>query len=180
MEYVYRLNLPAIEDILLPGKYEELFKPTNLNSYMSNIDSKTYLKQEYKVVNNYTLDYSLLFYKANGQIGVIHSDGDTVWAINYIVGGTGKMHYYDPNKLGKPKVIQDPEGNLRPVYRGDDTVESERAYMMPEGIYLVRTDLPHLPIGYGKRYCLSIRATEEQMVLPWDTVVNSFKQYIIE
>ena len=178
MEYIYKLNLPLIQDILLPGKYKEMFADTTKEHIISDIDPRTYLRPAHRVFNNYEWDSSLLFYKADSLAGVIHTDTDTTWAINYIVSGIGEMRYYDPIKLGPPRIVIDPIGNKRPVY-DNLLVPHIKKYMMPEGIYLVRTDMPHFPIGHGKRYCLSIRATDEQKNQSWDTVVKRFKQYII-
>ncbi len=178
LEYVYKLNLPSIREVLLPGKYEEIFAPSDAVIFMRSISSWTYLKPEHQIVNGYTMDHSLLFYKAGGAPGVVHDDGDTVWALNYIVGGYGKLCYYDRSKLGEPEIMADPVDNYRPVYK-DTNLPPDRTYYMSPGVYLVRTDQPHLPYGYGKRYSLSIRAIEEQLVLPWETVVDSFKEYII-
>lgn len=179
MEYVYKLNLPSIEDILLPGKYNEMFVETSAKHTMVSPHPFSFLKPEYITVNNYTFDGSFLIYKTDGQSGWIHDDGKTAWAVNYIVNGIAEMRYYDRSRLSKPKLVKDTVGILRPVYRDDITIESDRRYMMPDGIYLVRTDQPHLAMGHQKRYCLSLRAIDEQKVLPWETVVESFKPYII-
>jgi hypothetical protein len=179
LEYVYKLNFPALRDILLPGKYEELFVRTDESYSMAGMDPKTYLNPQHYIINNYEWEVSLLFYKADGLAGVTHTDAETVWAINYIIGGIGELRYFDPTVLGKPTMLVDPAGASRPVYDPPTQKKIDKKYMMPEGTYLVRTDRPHLPIGYGKRYSLSMRAIHEQRNQQWESTVESFKQYII-
>jgi hypothetical protein len=176
-EYIYKLDFPDIRAILLENKYDELFTEQTVNITNCNLNLEQYLKPEFRTLNSYRFDKAILFYKSD-RTGVIHTDGGPTWALNYVVTGTGVMRYYDPTKLGQPQILRDNPGNARPVYDNTD-IEFEKSYDMPVGIYLTRVDLPHVVIGYEKRYCLSMRTTIPEVFLPWEFVVDSFSDYII-
>jgi len=178
-EKVYKLNLPSIEEIMLPGKFQELF-PSNIfpknNSEMSLLDPKTYLLPENLKIGHYDVDHSILFHKSHGQKGLIHSDTNGIWAINYIVGGSGILHYYNPEDLGPPNSKPDPTGVVRPVW-GDTSALPIKTYFMDQGVYLVCTEDPHLAVGNGNRYSLSIRVHPTQQK-SWQSAVDFFRPFI--
>ena len=177
-EYVYKLNLPSIQEILLPGKYEELF-PEVISNTFSKENPLLYLKQEYTTLKQYKWDLSLLFYKTEGQEGYLHSDlPGCTWAINYITDGLGIMKYYDPNEIGDVKVSPDAIGNTRQHYDKPLGIEPLKIYSMTAGVYLTNVGAPHLPSGHGKRYSLSLRSMRHQQD-SWESVVENFKQYIV-
>lgn len=181
-EYIYKLNLPPIEEVLIPGKYQEIFIPTELRNSILNLDPSTYLKKEYREINGYKLNISILFYKSDGWTGKIHLDGAkelNTWAINYIVGGRSIMRYYDSIDKSEIKMTYDFAGNYYPECEQNPKDGPSKEYHLSEGVYLVRTDIPHAPQALGKRYCLSIRAIHEQRILPWEIVVAKFKHNII-
>jgi hypothetical protein len=181
-EYVYTLNLPTIDEILLPGKYQELFIPSSSDIKLSFVNPQQCLLESHRTFKHFKWDVGLLFYKANGKEGIIHSDSQpdsptASWAINYVLGGTGTLKYYDYSQLPAPKMIPDNLGNNRPVYE-NPTVAPVKTYTMPPGVYLVRTDTPHIASGHGQRYCLSVRSQSHQNE-QWETIVNEFTHYIV-
>jgi hypothetical protein len=178
-EYVYKLNLPSIQKILLPGKYEELFSENTSNGAFSKENPLSYLKQEYTTLKQYKWDSSLLFYKSNGKEGYLHSDlPKCTWGINYINEGLGIMKYYDPNDIGDVKLTPDSIGNTRQNYNNPVGIKPLKIYVMHAGVYLANVGVPHMPAGYGKRYSLSIRSLDHQND-SWESVVENFKEYIV-
>jgi hypothetical protein len=181
-EYVYTLNLPTIDEILLPGKYQELFIPSSSDRKHSFVDPQQCLLEKYRTFKHFKWNFGLLFYKANGKEGIIHSDSRYIlptasWGINYILGGTGILKYYDYSQLSEPKIVPDTIGIITPHYKNPN-VAPIKTYTMPPGVYLVRTDTPHAASGYGQRYCLSLRSTSHQNE-QWETIVDEFTHYII-
>jgi hypothetical protein len=177
-EYIYKLNLPNIEEIALPDKYKEIFASTSENIKFSSQNPNSYLKKEHLTFKHYHWDSSLLFYKNNGAIGDLHSDlPKASWAINYITAGKGIMRYYDNNVIGPGTLIPDKLGNVRLAW-DMPTVGPTKVYTMTQGVYLVRVDIPHIVTGHDNRYALSIRSLADQGE-SWDTVVNNFCEYFI-
>ena len=177
-EYTYKLTLPSIESIMIPGKFQELFPDANSSKNIEEmrfINPKTYLLPENLKIGHYDLDHSVLFHKINGRAGVVHTDTNGTWAINYIVGGTGILKYYDPEQLGPPKPKVDPTGIVRPIWE-HTKVPPIKEYFMEPGVYLISTEMPHLAIGYENRYALSIRVPYDQQK-SWQSAVEFFKPF---
>ncbi len=111
MEYVYKLNLPSINDILLSGKHDELFSRFTDYSFERTLPVTDYFKSESLVINGYNIVQAFLFYRTNNEASVLHNDGNVAWSINYIIGGSGEMRYYDINKIGEPEYVAEFKGN---------------------------------------------------------------------
>jgi hypothetical protein len=179
-EFVYKLNLPPLPEILSDFAKDSLFNETKDRTYrFVNIDC---VKPEWLTFNNYNWDTARLFYKKNVK-GNIHIDGKKIitpqdnyvnWGINWIHNGNCVMEYWlfeDVDVLPKKDILKDIHHlckTTKPPYR---------TYQMPEGAYLVNTSYPHNATGISNRYGFSLR--DSRYSENWDTVVNNFKNYII-
>ena len=177
-EFVYRLNLPPLTDILLnkdilynEEKYDTIYRQLTTDC----------IKPEWLTFNNYNWNSVLYFYKNNSS-GVIHMDKNDrshlphkpcVWGINWIYNNSGIMEYWPLADIlhqvvdAKNKFITVCYSNKKP----------HSTYHMTEGAYLVNASLPHKATGESKRSALSLRDTTCNET--WDTIVDKFKNYII-
>lgn len=178
-EFVYKLNLPPLLEILLDSAKDTLFNTkNNLAYFYVNTDC---VKPEWLQFNNYNWNSILLFYKNNSS-GLIHIDGKNsidpleqpTWGINWIHGGQGVMDYWNMEDVLPPTF--NPNGPKDRIIC-HPMRESSRTYHMSEGAYLVNASFPHKASGNAGRYAFSLRDTTSTD--SWDTVVNNFKQYII-
>lgn len=175
-EFVYKLNLPLLPEILLDSAKKSLFNQTR--------DSFCYLKPlnivkpEWLTVNSYNWNNILHFYK-NNTTGVIHMDDKDVlnqawsnWGINWIHGNSGIMEYWLLQDVVLPSVSNDKVDRIVCT----TAKKPHRTYYMSEGAYLVNASFPHRATALGSRYAFSLRDTT--CFETWDTVVDKFKNYI--
>jgi hypothetical protein len=178
-EFVYRLNLPPLSEILLDSAKNSLFneKPDEVigHRYLST----SFIKPEWLTFNNYNWNLILYFYK-NNHSGTIHIDGEKiaqpheqcVWGINWIYGNSGSMEYWLMED-----IIPIVNYNYKDRILCKTDKKPYRTYHMPEGAYLVNASFPHNATSEAKRYALSLR--DDSCKETWDAVVNKFKDYIV-
>ena len=177
-EFVYRLNLPPLTDVLLnkdilynEEKYDTIYRQLTTDC----------IKPEWLTFNNYNWNSVLYFYKNNSS-GIIHLDRNDrshlphnpcVWGINWIYNNNGIMEYWPIEDILHQTL--DTRSKYITVCYSDK--EPHRTYHMTEGAYLVNASLPHKATGESKRRALSLRDTTCNET--WDEVVDKFKNYII-
>ena len=183
-EFIYKLNLPSITDVLLPGAFETLFKDKGKVGYQT-FHPKGYLKPEWLTFNSMNWEAVSLFYK-NNYTGDIHIDEAKAvhayseranFAINWIHGGEGTLEYWlhEDVKFSEPFI--DPSG----VHKRIDCFTDKppfKTYNMSPGAYLVNTSITHRGSGTGERYAFSMRSYTVRK--PWDNIVSLFENYIIK
>ena len=178
-EFVYKLNLPPLTEILLDTAKNSLFneKSSLVYKYLKT----DCVKPEWLSFNNYAWDTILFFYKSDAS-GLIHIDGKNIsnleerpiWGINWIYSGNSIMEYWRMEDIITP-IINPLDTNNRTICKSFK--KPYRTYDMPEGVYLVNASFPHKATGFGKRYAFSLR--DNTCTETWDTVVSNFKNYIV-
>ena len=189
-EYVYKLNLPPVADILLDPKI--LF--TNDQSEHPTIypDIENHVRPEWINFNNETFKYLLLFYKPD-LVGRLHIDEfeklrrpeePCLWGINWVHNGSRLVEFWNvdelvPNEDNYNCSIRDFAKKLNTVELS--TVQPCRSYTTESGsAYLINASVPHRATGSGLGYVVSLRADYRTVNKTWPLVVDQFKQYIIQ
>jgi len=176
-EFVYKLNLPPFNKIVLPGVFDKLMK-SNLNYQQHK--SADIIKPEFLNINSILFDGCTIFIK-HDSIGSIHSDKDSQrrapWGINWIWGGKmGLLDYWLPEDIDKTETLIDPLGVAFDVHT-TSAPPSKRYYTIPKCAYLVNAEVAHRATGFQKRYAICLRSTDLQN-MPWKEVVEKFKPLI--
>jgi hypothetical protein len=168
-EFVYKLDLPPLDTILLePNK---LFSNSiTFNQYAP----KDILKPEWLNWQDLSWDFSLFFYKTDGDTGIIHIDGPGVWGINWVYNGYGKMDFWN---LEEVETTYELTSLSTPRYRCATKTKPIKTYNTDPGAYLVNASIPHRATGYNQRYTLSLRSYSSK--LSWLQAVNKFKNLMI-
>lgn len=179
-EFVYKLNLPPLSEILVDSAKNSLFNETAGDSL--RVLTNECVKPEWLTFNNYNWNYILCFYKNNSS-GVIHIDGTNTkyqphnpcfWGINWIYGNSGIMEYWSMEDISPLNAL--PEPNVSRIVC-TSIKKPYRRYHMAEGAYLVNASFPHKATGQSGRYAFSLR--DNTCIENWDTVITNFKNYII-
>jgi len=175
-EFVYKINLPPFNEIVLPGVFDELMK-SNINYQQHK--SSDIIKPEFLNINGILFDGCTIFIKHNST-GSIHSDKTpqrrTPWGINWIWGGMGFLNYWYPEDIDKTENLIDPLGVPYDVHTVSKP-PSKRYYTIPRLAYLVNAEAAHQARGFSKRYAICLRSTDLQN-MPWKEVVEKFKPLI--
>ena len=184
LEYIYKINAPRIEDMLLPGIEEKIF-PKNTygsNTYM-NYKVVDILKPEYLNWLGIKWDFALVFYKTGGVGGKLHIDSPssnsdsttTIWGINWIYGGYGHIHYWEFSDIDARYDVKDAQGF--DVSHFTASKPPSRKYdLKTNTTYLVNGSIPHFPYGFERRFALSIRPFKYDT--SWERVVHRFMHVI--
>jgi hypothetical protein len=176
MEYIYKLNLPPLTDILQEGVAEKIFNGGD-SSFKRVYDPQQIIKSEWLTWNDIQFNHIDFFYK-NNFVGIVHVDAEHAWGINWIHNGLGKLEYWLPNDITKVGNELDALGSPRCRYIAN--TPPIKRYTTPPGAYLVNAGIPHLASGKNGRYALSLRSRHPQnQSLRWDDVVTKFKHLII-
>ena len=179
-EFVYKLNLPPLSEILIDSAKNSLFNETN-DSVLRFLTNE-WVKPEWLTFNNYNWNYILYFYKNNSS-GFVHLDGKNikyqphhpcVWGINWIYGNGGIMEYWLMEDI--LPLSNQPNDNVDRIIC-TPIKKPYRTYHMTEGAYLVNASFPHKATGQSGRYAFSLR--DNTCIENWDTVITNFKNYII-
>ena len=181
MEYIYRLNLPPLEQVLLDHDRDIVPMNGSLKPLYVVKKSKDLFKQEWLTFLGLDWDRVLVFYKPNGYIGRTHIDdiNNPVWGINWISGGTGIIEYWDSNKIEEPETTHDTNGYVIKDYdKCVKNITAHKSYVQNQGVYLVNAGFPHRATGYDNRVCVSLR-TENESGISWHEIVDKFKDYIV-
>lgn len=199
-ELVYRLNYADFDKIVLP-KFKEAVLNTDKvfqkgygneqsNQYVRITNTRGKLRDEFIFHDGYAFLEIELFLKSNGTRGIIHRDiaRDDVmpWGINYVVGGTSIMEYYDVTQLTPVKTQNgvtsiNAAGGYSTFYtnKSGAGLTPIAKYIMEPGVYLINGDVPHVATGLQDRIVFSMRSPKDYN-LDWVTVVGRFKQHILD
>jgi hypothetical protein len=173
LEFIYKLNLPTLDQILTDqGKSEFLSKRNKV--FYKQYKPAGLIKPEWLTWQGFEWDLIVFFYKDNFK-GVIHSDGSNTWGINWIYNGWGTMEYWSVEDISMGPVAPDDIGSPRSVCTSNNG--PCKVYTTNPGVYLTNACQPHLATGYDGRYALSLRCTTKAM--PWQKTVDIFRDLII-
>ena len=179
-EFVYQLKLPPINDMLLNGIADQVLTVSNEFKYKT-LSAKSIIKPECLEINGFTFNGAAMFHKVNGELGRIHRDtadpSITVWAINWVYSGFGRLDFWDESDLVGEEVAErvDEQGHLNIQYKS--MLPARKTYMMySPNAYLVNTTEIHRPVGWGSRWVISLRAGIVDV--SWDNIVEKFKDLI--
>lgn len=185
MEYVYRLELPPLSEIINDNMTRRISELGDKLVWESG-PAENSIKEEYLNWNGIHWTHAALFYKPN-KCGDIHIDNDspaftTVWGINWVADGEALMEYWSFNDV--TDITESTDLKERSKLKGlgkarefRSTVPPIKSYKMPPGAYLVNAHLPHKAQGFGKRVVISLRSVESYN-LTWDEVVSKFQHLI--
>jgi len=153
-EFMYKLDLPPLNEILTQQAQTELLVGKTKAIYKHYHDPKELIKPEWLTWRGLNWDYVIFFYKHNYQ-GIIHVDGPGVWAINWVYNGSGTMEYWSPEDVTQlPADLDEVGGKRSECFTNKDPV---KIYKTPPGAYLTDAASPHRASGYNGRYAFSLR-----------------------
>ena len=173
LEFMYRLNLPPLDEILTDQGKAELLIGKDATLY-SQHHPKDLLKPEWLTWAGIEWDFVNFFYK-NSYQGIIHVDGPGVWGINWIYNGHGTMEYWLPEDVEQLPAEYDNIGSRR----SECTAKADpiKVYTTLPGAYLTDASFPHRPSGYNGRYAFSLRCYSKN--ISWQEAVDKFKHLMI-
>jgi hypothetical protein len=172
-EFMYKLNLPPLPDILTESAKQQLLVGKNDKLY-SQYHPKDLLKPEWLTWAGIDWNFVNFFYKNNKQ-GIIHVDGPGVWGINWIYKGFGTMEYWLLDDVDQLSAEYDNIGSQRNecIAKADPI----KIYTTMPGAYLTDASFPHRPAGYNGRYAFSLRCYNKN--ISWQEAVDKFKHLMI-
>ncbi len=200
MELLYKLNIPVFESIIRDDWKHNIVWGTKFNPPpvipVENVIKEEFLKFNgihWRTIVRFPLD-------SNCVPSYIHSDNcvDSIdknlenpkiilFAINYLITGTGRMDYYLPSQLNSEPFFDPLE--VDPYQQKNWTTEQKpyKSYEMIPGAYLVNVTIPHRAIAYSERLVCSMRpditAGEHNaywQTKSWEDIVKMFDNYIIK
>jgi len=179
MEYVYKLNLPPLSEVVLPHLLDTLFAPTDKQIYTHYKSSEIFLP-EWTNIHGMFWEKAYYFHKTNGRVGEIHIDSvlSNEYGINWVLDGNARLEYWNLEDL--PDV--EPSHNMKKstMYKKFQTERSPiKTYDMNAGAYLVNACVPHRPSGWGNRHVISLRSSENNQ-RSWQEVIKLFNDLIIQ
>lgn len=182
IEYVYKLTLPPITEILNESAISKVFagstKPLHMSFCVEDV-----IKPEWQKFKNIPWKQLIVFYKPD-FIGTIHADenanirsinDECIWGINFIYGGYGIMEYWNPLDILYSTKVSDSVGtsNLRCL----TTSPPIKTYYTFPGAYLVNASQVHRAKGIGKRYALTLRPIGSAG-FTWNNLLSLFSNLI--
>jgi hypothetical protein len=187
-EFLYKLNLPLCEDVLISPNILDNFKnQVDRGSKIFYPDPKDIFKKQWLVYKNLDWNYCSLFVRHGYQNSIIHRDNpfnkeSLHWGINWVIGSCGYMDYWDESQIEEEEIIVDTGGektvflktNLSPI----------KSYRTDSGAYLVNASVPHRVRNPSDetRIALSLRSKKfryENPSLSWDSVIKIFDREIL-
>jgi hypothetical protein len=187
-EYLYRLNLPNIDEVVLSLDYIQNLVPRDFQG--SNIfypNPRDILKPEWLRYKNLEWDFVMLFFRSGGQQSILHRDNphkpDSLhWGINWILGGDSLMEYWDEDRIIDQQIINDIGGKATVKITADQN--SSKQYTMSTGAYLVNASIPHKVTNSTdeRRIAISLRSKKfryENPSMMWRDIVELFKTEIL-
>jgi hypothetical protein len=181
MEYVYKLNLPALDDVLIPGCYKILMSRngmTDKNNTQYIYSARNFLKPSWRKFNGLDWNTLILFYKGDYK-GGIHKDSQDMLlkgAINWIISGHSLMEFWEEEDIRQNQIlVNDQFENDITLY--DTNVRPSKKYILKVGAYLINASVPHRATGIGKRFSASLRS-EQTGNFTWKELVDKFQNYI--
>ena len=179
-EYLYKLNLPPVTEIMSLKSIDKIFTGNNTPIHKS-FPAKEILKPEwYNFLDIEWKDF-IVFYKPD-FLGKVHADDNVkirdktekcVWGINFIHGGTGYMEYWEPEDMDILERRSDSVGTYN--IHCETSKPPRKKYKTDPGAYLVNASQIHRVQGIGKRYALVLRP---QSTKTWAEILIQFSPFI--
>jgi hypothetical protein len=187
-EYLYKLNLPDINEVVLSLDYIQNLVPRDFQgSQIFYPNPRDIFKPEWLRYKNLEWDYVSLFVRSGGQQSMLHRDNpnsiDSLhWGINWILGDNSIMEYWDEDKIIDQQIINDIGGKTTVKIIADQ--ESSKKYKMDTGTYLVNASVPHKITNLTNefRIAISLRSKKfryENPSMVWRDIVELFKTEIL-
>jgi hypothetical protein len=188
IEFLYELNLPTLEDILvsadaLLGYTENLYKGSKI--FYPNV--KELFKKEWLGYKGLHWDYCSLFIRSGKEQSIIHRDNPQSpttlhWGINWIIGNHGYMDYWDSSQIEDENLVID--GGGQKTVKLKINQPPNKIYLTRTGAYLVNASAPHRIRNESDnlRIAVSLRSKKfrnENPNLQWSDIVNIFKDIIL-
>lgn len=185
MEYIYRLDLPPIQDVVIADQFNSLLNNTEFkaNGYTTVAASQIF-QSVWLNIQDLAFTTVSCFYKHNFA-GRLHADDRqrvrglnerALWAITWIYQGTGVMEYWRPENISG--VSNTPQRN-GVIQLCETSKTPDKIYTLVAGHpYLTNVSVPHRPTGLGPRYAFSLR-TEPTYQFYWADIVQQFESLII-
>jgi len=184
LEYVYKLNLPAWDDVKLP--YADLDSVLG-GEYIRAMNPKQWMKPEFCTVNGVELTRGVILKKLNKHRSNIHidnqrmEDSTLIWGINWIV-GHGGMEYWDSrDQIDSVEMYTDTDNYTLPKLTMKHGY-TKNYRTVDGGVYLVNASVPHT--GYNDidmpRIAVCTRPDNYKYPNDWATVVSIFSDLIIK
>jgi hypothetical protein len=188
-EYVYKLNLPDIADVVISLDYIKNLVPQDFQgSQIFYPEPREIFKSEWLTYKNLEWDYVSLFIRTEKQQSVLHRDnphspGSLHWGINWVLGEDSVMEYWDDDKIIDQKVINDLGGKTTVKITADQTPSKQ--YTLSTGVYLVNASAPHRVTNLTdeRRIAISLRSKKfryENPSVVWRDIVEMFRDEILE
>ena len=172
MELIYKLDLPELP-LILSDNGHKLFVGSNITLY-NQYHPRDLVLESWQEFRGIKWDLVNFFYKNNHR-GMIHSDGENTWGINWLHQGRGIMEYWRDQDVKSHGAQPDILGS--PVIRCQALSRPTYTYSLGTGAYLVNTSWAHRAAGFDNRYVFSLRCTESCM--PWAQVCELFSDIIL-
>ena len=187
-EYVYKLNLPDIADVVISLDHIKNLVPQDFQgSQIFYPEPYKIFKPEWLTYKNLEWDYCSLFIRSGNQQSVLHRDNPNSpdalhWGINWILGDDSIMEYWDKDKITEEKIIYDSGGKTTVKITADQT--SSKQYTMSTGVYLVNASVPHrvTNLTENRRIAISLRSKKfryENPSVVWRDVVKLFSSDVV-
>lgn len=187
-DYVYRLNLPNIERVVLSlDKIKNLVPDNFQGSQIFYPNPRDIFQPEWLTYKNLEWDYCSLFIRSGKQQSVLHRDNPNSpdalhWGINWVLGENSIMEYWNKDKIIEEKIIYDSGGKTTVKITADQTPSKQ--YAISAGAYLVNASIPHRVINLTneRRIAISLRSKKfryENPSVVWRDIVEMFSCEIL-
>jgi hypothetical protein len=187
IEFLYKLNLPDLKEVLISPDILKQFIPNNLQgSKIFYPEPAEIFKSEWLNFKGYTWDYCSLFVRSGNQNSIIHRDNpfspnSLHWGINWVLGKDSFMDYWNTSQIRKEEIIVDSGGEKTVILEINEP--PIKSYLTENGVYLVNASAPHRVRNESGelRVAISLRSKTLRMskiFTQWDEVVNDFETII--
>lgn len=187
-DYVYKLNLPNIKDVVLSlDDIKNLIPDDFRGSQIFYPDPRDIFKPEWLSYKGLSWDYCSVFIRSGKEKSILHKDNphspkSLHWGINWILGDASVMEYYDEKNMSNERIIIDSGGKTTVLLSSDKS--PDKIYNLENGAYLVNASVPHRAINLSNktRIVLSLRSInfrKENSSVVWRDVVEMFRDEII-
>jgi hypothetical protein len=178
MEYVIKLNLPQLDQVLT-AEALSMINVTPTDAVRSYYKPADVMRPEYLTINDFQWNRVYDFSKPSGYTAQIHTDSflhKCAWGINWIYGADGLLNYWDRNVVVENETINNTLGNL--VRFKPTDIPPIKSYYMTPAAYLVNAREPHQAVSIGDRHCISARCSTSYN-MSWEEIVEKFSDYIL-
>ena len=189
MEYVYKLDLPDIEEVLI--SYNNITSLTDKEFVGSKIfypEPSNIFKSEWLSYKNLSWDYCSLFVRSGNQSSIIHRDNpfnslSLHWGINWVYGKDSCIEFWEESDIISEKIIKDAGGKETILLEID--LPPRKTYSMNKGVYLINASKPHRIRNFSQdfRVALSLRSKKFRFENPetnWKDIVEMFENEIVK